>query len=164
MSERRADLMQTFGVGLGTGYIVGAYDRVKPVWQKAIQRYVGFTSETAREDREVMALGKAIEEVIFRQPLFAQDQAIGIVAEEEFLKIIDDLLVRSIASVFLNQARRELPVVIPSAAILPVLNLFGRGFVAREIFDRRFDGGAVRFVDIDQHAVHIENEKIFHQI
>src|SRR6185312_12927852 len=161
MSERGADFVQAFGIGLGARDVIHADDWFETVGQEAVEGDVGFPAQAPGEDREVVALGKAIEEAVRRDPLFLEDEAVRFLALENLLEVIDNFLVGRAAAVLLNEARRELPVVVPAAAVFPVLNFFVGWPDAGEVLDGRLDRRTVGFVDVDEDAIHVEDEKVF---
>ena len=72
--------------------------------------------------------------------------------------MIDHFMVRIAAASLLDHPCGELVVVIPPAAIFPVLDFHARGLVAGEMFDRGLNGGAIGLGDFNKYAVHVEDE------
>src|SRR5580658_1058355 len=104
----------------------------------------------------MMLFAKAIEQAVRGQPFFAQDQTVGPVAVEQLLEVVDHFVVWSAPAALLNHTRGELPVVIPSAEILPALNFFVRRLVAGEVLYGGLDGGAIGLGHVYEYAVHVE--------
>ena len=99
-----------------------------------------------------------------RDPSFAQNQAVGSVAVKEFLEVVDHVVVPTSTPRRANHARGERPIVIPSAAILPILDVPG-DVVAGEVLHGLLNGLAIGLGHVDQHTVHVEyQEVLFHQI
>src|SRR4051812_5263682 len=109
-------------------------------------------TQSAGKDGEMVARAESIEETLGRQPTLAKYQPVTGVTLKQLLEIIDYRLVRAITAAFLNHAMRELPVVVPASAILPVLNFGTRWLVPAEMLDRCLNGGSVGFVHVHQDA------------
>ncbi len=131
--------------------------------QEAVQSHVRFPAQAACENSEMMVLAEPVEKTIRSKPLFAENQPLSI-AVKELLEVIDHFVVGRGLALFVDHPRGEFPVVIPAAAILPVLDLFARGLVAGEVLYSRLDGGAIGLGDVDEHAIHVEYEEVLHQI
>src|SRR5580698_925408 len=112
-------------MGLWMRHVVYADDGIETIGEEPVERYVGFPAQPASEYGETMAFGEPVEQAILRQPLLTQNEA----PVEEFLEVIDYFVVGSCVALFADHLRREFPVVIPAAAIFPVLDFDVSGLV-----------------------------------
>ena len=127
------------------------------------QRHLGLHFGTAGEDGEVELLVQLFECAGLRHPPFAQHQATftRAVAEEQTLEMRHHIFERGFDSGFAHQVVGELPIVVPAAGVLHFLDALMRGPRASEMLHGARDGLAVRFGDIYQDAIHVENQQGF---
>src|SRR5262249_26036444 len=92
-------------------------------------------------------------------PLFAQDESVFAVTKEDGLKVVAGGFEGDLRAGLGNDVVAELPVVVPAALILVVLNLLTRHCDAGEVFDGLGDAFAVAFGDVHQDAIHVEYDQ-----
>src|SRR3954451_24461794 len=94
------------------------------------------------------------------KPPFALNQSVPILPEKDRIEVIDHFGVVDSLSAVLNQTLRQQPIVVPTACVLKVLNQIMRDQVTREVADRFSNGFPVRLADLDQNAVHVEDDYV----
>ena len=95
--------------------------------------------------------------------LLAQDQAICR-RRGRALEVVLHVVERNVDAGVGDDVVGELPVVVPAALVLVVLDLLAGDGVAGEVLDGLRDGFAVGFGDVHQDAIHIEDEERFASI
>ena len=127
-----------------------------------VERELRVREGTAGEDGEIEVLGESFEHSGTGDPMLAQDQPVGAVAEEDGLEVVFHGLEGDVEADAVHDVVGEFPIVVPAALILEILNLFARGGDAGEVFHRFRDGLAVAFGDVYQDAIHVEDDERFH--
>ena len=125
---------------------------------EAVQRELGFGARAAGEDGEAERLGQLLERARLRDPFLAQIRPSVPCrgrASESALHVFE----RDVDAGLRDHVVRELPVVVPAALVLVVLDLLARDRRAGEVLDRLRDGLAVGFGDVHQDAVHVEYDQ-----
>ena len=130
---------------------------------EAVERDRGIGARAAGEDGEIEILGELFEHAGARDPLLAQNQAVVAIAEEDGLEVVLHVLEGDVEPAVVADVVGELPIVIPAALILVLLNLLAGGVGAGEVLDGLRDAFAIAFGDVHQDAIHVEDDEFLGQ-
>ena len=114
---------------------------------------------TSGEDGELELAAEVFEQAGARHPFLAEDEAAFAVAEEDGLEVVPGGFEGDLFAGLFDDVVAELPIVVPAALVLVVLNLFASDFDAGEVLDGLGDALAVAFGDVHQDAIHVEYDQ-----